>query len=273
MKKGLTKKLLLSAVTLGLAVASLGTTTYAWFTMNTTASAEAVGGSTQEDEGNFFVSTDGTNWGTTISIPALASLKPVTFDDSGAAKVLTSNTELGNAVASGASAVEGGNYYSFSIYFRSSMAGNVTATPAWTSEGMAAFNPLTTTDDLTQGTTVSVDILSALRIQTKIGDANATKYTVAKQQTGAHDDFGTALTTGTAAKYYEALIGKFSDDVKATCQDETGIADYTTETYSLEANTTLEVQYTIWLEGWDADCFNAILAQEFGLSYVFTFAA
>jgi hypothetical protein len=71
MKKNLTRKLALSAAAMGVAALSVTTTTYAWFTSNSTATASNVSGTVVDaGEGNLLVSTDAIHWGKSATFAA-----------------------------------------------------------------------------------------------------------------------------------------------------------------------------------------------------------
>lgn len=69
--KKLGKKLVLSSLSLGLAVVTLSTTTYAWYTSNTDVSANGMNGSIAggSDVG-LLISKDGSNFSTAINFTA-----------------------------------------------------------------------------------------------------------------------------------------------------------------------------------------------------------
>ena len=99
MKKNLTRKLALSAVTMGVAALTVTSTTYAWYTSNATATASTITGTAKAADGNLLIgkvtgdgksSTDATqtvddvtSWATTLTFDASsAKLSPVTWDSS-----------------------------------------------------------------------------------------------------------------------------------------------------------------------------------------------
>ncbi len=85
MNKKLTRKLTLSAVTLGVAALSLTSTTYAWFTTNGSATASGIKGSVAASDANMLIKTptgySGSNgtaaWDTTFtkSVTEIKKLK------------------------------------------------------------------------------------------------------------------------------------------------------------------------------------------------------
>ena len=107
----LTKKLLLSALSLGLAVVTLTTTTFAWYTSSTDASAAGGTGSTsgQTSDSSLMISGDkGVSWGPTATITSSEfDLIPVQWNETAKKfQVLGAN----NGVYAEKSYYDGGRY-------------------------------------------------------------------------------------------------------------------------------------------------------------------
>ena len=116
--KKLTKKLLLSAITLGLALVTLTTTTFAWYTSSTTATVaggSSTSGTTSDSTLLISKDYDSSNpetatWGKSVSFDSLGtSLIPVQWD---ATKGKFTYLEGGDAANT--------DYYQFTIYFKTS---------------------------------------------------------------------------------------------------------------------------------------------------------
>ena len=124
MKKNLTK-LALSGVALAAVAATLGTSTYAWYTTNPTVSAnDIVAGTSDTGSSSIFISKDkGTtkNWSASVKLTSAdfvtsnPSLVPVSYGKTG--KFATLNTSTG---ALNDAATAGANVAQVTLYFKSS---------------------------------------------------------------------------------------------------------------------------------------------------------
>ena len=83
MKKNLTRKLALSAVTMGVAALTVTSTTYAWYTNNGSASASSLKASTSAAEGNLLLKYGNPTSGSTGSLTAENTCTDTTAPDKG----------------------------------------------------------------------------------------------------------------------------------------------------------------------------------------------
>lgn len=276
----LTKKLLLSALALGLAVVTLTTTTFAWYTSSTTASATKGSASTSGStaDSSLMISKDGSTFGTSVELDSVeTSLIPVQW----------ASTEFQTKDGDG---VNTNNYYEFTLYFKAT---SDVAVPVYISDlaiknAKASITDLTaydnlvsssvSTDGLPNDSKYAVDVVSALDMVVSAGKkgADASTFTTTSyklDKTGLaplgfgssetpnanayYDTFMEADTASEASTYNGALIGLARNTVIGT----------------IEAGQILQVTFRIYLNGWDANCFDACRGQSFSVGLTFSSSA
>lgn len=274
MKKNLVKKLALSAVTMGVAALTVTTTTFAWFTSNTSATASSIKATTVgAGEGNLLISTDAKNWATsaTLADHSATKLAPTQLVD-GQFKDLDGTSNSANTV-------------SYTLYFSVSNVAKGAKIQMNLSDLKFGANEEPTyqqklladaASTAKAGSTVSVkygDVL-AMRIEEAVLPSDAT----AQAQEGQP---GTLFVSGAknyryraedasgadAVTYYNNILGK--EIVRPT----EGQGDYKFETtYLSTADSKIDIYqlgeeqdsavfgltFTFFIDGWDAQCFNAV---------------
>ena len=274
MKKNLVKKLALSAVTMGVAALTVTTTTFAWFTSNTSATASSIKATTVgAGEGNLLISTDAKNWATSA-----------TLDDHSATKLAPTQLVEGqfkDLEGTGNSA----NTVSYTLYFSvSNVAKGAKIQMNLSDLKFGADTEPTYQQKLLAdaastakaGSTVSVkygDVL-AMRIADAALPQDATTQAQENQPgtlfaSGAKNYRYRAedLSGADAVTYYNNILGK--EIVRPT----EGQGDYKFETtYLSTADSKIDIYqlgeeqdsavfgltFTFFIDGWDAQCFNAV---------------
>lgn len=312
--KKLGKKLVLSSLSLGLAVVTLTTTTYAWYTSNTDVSANGMNGSIAggSDVG-LLISKDGSNFSTAINFTA-ADIEAFTHNGSllEPLEYRTTSKDLGG-LQTGEDAVAAAKdhtYLQFSIYVKT------TASEFPTNEGVAATEiPVYFKSLAIENTTATLPEYNILTDYKVAGGASGWtspkgKYAVdatralnlglavGEQQAQASTDIGatplslnnyvTPVTEkGLATKvdaldYYNAVMHGGDVDTSKFISRPAAYAPVELAKASAEGLTALkavsitslesayEMVFTIWLDGWDAYCFDACRGQDFSIDFELT---
>ncbi len=288
--KKLSRKLFLSFATLALAITATVTTTYAWFTMNAEVTVSQIAGGSATVEDGIYVSLDGITYGTgaTLSETASVEFQPVTLTSENQLVFLDASAATGADFNSSTSSE--GAYAKFTLYFKVTQASTSTvdiiAFSSETSSKTAFTNTSTLSTvvapiagaqategkDFAAGSSLTVDILDALRLSTNVtvnsGTAKFSKYTVANSD----NNLGGASETGYAARVYQSVLGSFATGY-AECQSQTDLTAYTPNTTVIASDIkngdVVKVDFMLWLEGWDADCFNAVAGQSITMDLAF----
>ena len=268
----LRNKLLLSILTVALTFIALGTTTFAWFTLGGTVTAEAFTANVKSAEG-IEISLDGTEWSNTISLTAT----DVEFKD------ITSTNGIAFLGFDGQAAAAG-TYASISFKVRTTdkskaiytekLVGIESNPVAWVAD--ATFSTVT------KGDSVNFDAINAVRVAFVVGDTAKVIEIASTNNFGTTDDGkaqayadakGLDTTNAPAADDCatpDAYVVAADGVLKTAATDGQNtqleiIAANTTEASTIESGATTyyvyDVTLNVWLEGWDADCINAILGQ------------
>ena len=281
----LTKKLLLSALSLGLAVVTLTTTTYAWFTSSTDANAGAGEGtiSGETSSKTLLISTDGNSWGNYANIvDSTVDLTPLYFDGTNY-RIL--DTEEGADGTEGSIVNTG--YYSFSIMFRTTKTEfdenikiyltNVTLENI-TKDATAETNILkenTSDTGIPNGATYLVDVVRSLAlVHANVAYDLEPRATIGKAfSESGFDTVG--IDDADALVYYNQVMGTEYDRDNAEGLTELDLSDMvigeitgTTDGGYVD----LTVDFVVYLNGWDQYCFDACKGQKFSVSLEFTTA-
>lgn len=279
--KKLTRKLLLSSFALALALVTLTTTTFAWYTTNREVSATVAQSKTKGDvSGSLEISTDNSSWGPTAAvITSVDGLVPLQYISG----ELYTKDDTENAATTG-------TYLQFTVYVRTSSKlttdttvylkkltiTNKTADLATTSKSVLS------TTGMAEGTTVgskyTVDVVRALSlaISSTASTIGSTEYSYGEIATPVPDTF--TGKTGNALLYYKEVMGEKLTDSRTAAtvlSDETGSAiEVATIAKAAEASSTasagVPVVFTVWLDGWDLYCFDACQGQSFDIEFELT---
>lgn len=272
MKKNLTRKLALSAAAMGVAALSVTTTTYAWFTSNSTATASNVSGTVIDaGEGNLLVSTDAITWGKTATFAAnTTKLKPVHVN----AAANTYTDEKGTAVTDGVK--------SYTVYFNVS---NVAAgSSVHMKVNLSGFSDAVqqtlladagTSEEAKAGKKVTVGLQDVLAmnindVATFPEGATATKTAdITSPLNGkAYRYKAESEAAADAVTYYNNLLGEtisrpgtgYTDQyASTTLMGATEATDFTLYTLGDDQRSAVfGLTFTFFIDGWDYQCFNAV---------------
>lgn len=291
------RKLVLSALTVVLTVAALGTTTFAWFTLTNTAVVQPFQASVVADTG-IEVSLDGVDWYTTLTEPLISAYITSAYGSFNFTHVTTVNgfSNFNTLGASGLTNTTSG-YLEIPVYFRSNSASaidwtGVTLTSPlspWTSD--VAFTA--TTGAVVAGGSIPQDASNAMRIgiQGVVGvdpdhvvvfekpASNNNNVvlggdgsTPADFSNGGVGDDGSynyyfiktgSLVPGTDAVITAPTVTLINDSAAAQrILDMTADSTYNTAYWG-------QITIRIWLEGWDADAYNSLLARQITAGFTF----
>ena len=244
MKKGL-RKLILSGTALAAVAATLGTSTYAWYTANETVSATDISGaSAGAADASIFISKDHSAWSSTVALDqngdvtggALLPVEYVGNTTDQQTSVTSANfKDLGSVsnnayVAGNTRTVANGAAKKFTLYFRSSKISADATAPTVYLKGITLTN---TTEDYTPAdnlfytktngygvnvnqATYGVDFTQALKmvIYTDASDAGLADGNVNGksldlvnyQSTGLNSNLGTINADNNALTYYNNIM-------------------------------------------------------------------
>ena len=287
----LTKKLLLSALTLGLAVVTLTTTTFAWYTtsteVNVTNGQGTASGSTSAT--TLLISSDNTNWGKEVKLSSASNLVPVEWNPtSGKFEELNSDAEATGIYKfklylkttktweSGAQSIP--------VYLKSFTLKNTTGATKSETNILGADND---TVGAPKTALYSVNIVRALNMLV-VDNASTPNYNFydlsnIDDVTGYEESgFTNIETDANALAYYNKVMGasltKPATEA-AYSQGGTGlykalalkdimgtiVSDASAGSYQ-----TLELEFTVYINGWSNYCFDACKGQSFSLALDFT---
>ena len=345
--KKISKKLLLSVLSMAFAIVALGTTTFAWFTTNATVKATNKI-KVQSTTDSLLISNDGGSWSSSVSFdlteaaPAVQQvygagkeLGAATYRlKEGASELSTSDTFTDlekleayvGSVEADKTLATSDDYKQISFYLRCNSANKKisVASDTWTTTGVTKYNNTAafkyeSSKEVSANTDLYVSAINALRAVVDVSDlkefttgmvgassmdvldgkvSGSTTNTVAmtrqnkiyayndttsKDDTGANTvtNYGQSLAGDNAANaYINAVLGKtigqgdlVADAKYANMTPTTiGLTGAELKTTGTDAvDSIFKVTITYWLEGFDADCFDAIFGQT--LENVLTFKA
>ena len=297
MKKSLTRKLTIAVIALVFAVVSLSTSTYAWFTMSNEAQVDPFTAEVKAGEGIEIAVTPGSDIGNaqwyTGSIPgtvveaayagsfekfdALTTIDGKKFYDIKNEKI---DEDTAGEVALGA------GYVSFYVHIKSAQAGTIylsdivldskkdAAEPtAWTADAAYALDG---TKNVAVGDSVLYEVENAARVYVKdtiyekvaLGASGGNGNYVANNAVGTKNEYG-------SFKYYNSKDANDLDIAHAS--DQTTVAKIgafdEVNLGGVIVGQTLSFQVNVWIEGWDAECLNAIFAQTLSVQLNFEIRA
>ncbi len=335
--KKISRKLLVSSLSLAFATVALGTTTFAWFTTNAQVTADITVG-VQATGDSILISKDAFSWGSSVEFDESdVAMSPVTYNAAAATLSAADDTfkKLDDSAAVGGQSATS-NYLQFTVYLKVSNASkaikfdNIANEATTTAASRKRYNILKTTDfkyadntasTLAAGTKIKADAVNALRSVVDVsqeGSAATQAYQDAVENNAAAAAFGNAAITYTrrnmvaqftgegeqqtsyslddtinfgqtlagtnaANAYIEQVLGtNFSDDqaadykaanahyaaathVEGWASQATGDPVFTTSA----AEAIYALRFSYWLEGYDADCFDIIMAQVINLKLGF----
>lgn len=272
-----------SMIMLLIALVSLSTATYAWFTIGTSADVSDISFTTESKSG-ILISADGTNWKSALTVTDFkitgnrveGALSPVSTNGAATGKTLNMFTGTvgtdGKLTATKSSESGEYTYYAFDLYVKNEgstdMPFNLDATSTVTGNGTAGDNGkisyatrvafLKVGEDATKEL---ADAASADETAALIWEPNATSHsTYAKASRGATD--GTVyVTKGIAqAGTYDMSDGAATGDALVeigTSQNLSAASSGNVAITTLSGNMITKYRVYIFIEGQDIDCNNA----------------
>ncbi len=307
MKKGLKLKLGMSVASLALLAGALSTTTYAWFTTNAEAKVSNVTVNAEATSDSIYLSLDGIHFSNSISLDASnVKLTSVSYVDGAYKKYNGKDSETAaenwdattaGTVTSDATGVKGtaasdGVYLTFTVYFKTTSSGANIVFDAdnttFKNSTPEAFTLLANYGDAEAGTTYSNGYLvNATRLavtsyasgyegaqisqDASFGAATRTVYKTVDATAATYDkDNGVIKTDATnyAWKYYQAVMGKRTN-VAPTAETAEAIDSTTVVATGAKSGSIYKADFTFYVEGWDADCMDAILGQNIEMALGF----
>jgi len=300
--KRITNKLFISILTVAFAVIALGSTTFAWFTLNNVATISNFNASITAGEG-IEMSLDGSTWTTLLTQTDMENhiymnkypnfkFSAVTSADGFTSfqKINPVNTAYIGASATSETGGAGADYLTLKIYFRS-VAGTVginwtgatltSVSSDWTPD--ASFTNSTGTAIAPSGdplayTPISINGADAARISID-GDVDVIyePTPTVTGKLGLEGDLSTGEPSNGAVSYFQAKNQTVSPFGATTVTIANALdlstvqaANSATVLASVDASGTDFLMIRIWIEGWDPDCFNAILNRQLTIGLVFT---
>ncbi|MGM9972172.1 MAG: hypothetical protein ACI35W_07165 [Anaeroplasmataceae bacterium] len=329
--KKISRKLLMSILSMAFAVVALGTTTYAWFTMNATATAD-LKVNVQGGTNGVLLSTDGKTFSSDVTILTDSSnqaltgleLQPLTYDYATtpvatptAFKKFSNNAIVEAGTGASSMYLQFDLYVctsgpSQSVYFSST--GN-TVESDYADKSYVILNDFSYDDgSFIGGTAVKVDAVNALRSIVEVYEGSEERDTMQKLCKGGQKpenavewgtservlnifgfDNGVTLKAGNGSNTADDLAYNFGQTLGETNAANaylSAVSDgalngvsYPTEptlttgfgteanaiyTSANTSNLVYRVRFTFWLEGFDADCFDAIMGQTLTINLSFT---
>jgi hypothetical protein len=288
MKKNLVK-LALSGAALAAVAATLGTSTYAWYTTNPTVNANnIIGASADSGASSIFISKDTgntKNWSQTVKFADNAFTTTLTPAQPGAA----TGSFLDLAGESNTDVIKVQLYFKTSktandvnLYIKELSITNTTTTLPTADNMLYNYvNETDSTDTITVGgygvssdmATYSVDFVKALGMQVDAaGTATDQTFSLASYETA--DKTGTNTVSNPHAHEYYNKVMPANKQLSSTAVS-TGQAKTTTLTKAPiavlpAAGTAVEVDFYIFLNGWNDYCYDACQGQQFTLNMSFT---
>jgi hypothetical protein len=314
--KKLTQKLVLSVITMALVVVALGTSTFAWFTLQNTATLEAFSGQVTSGEGievslgdfsgTQSISTS-SSWVTVISTSQIQNrLSAMYVDGTNPLKFTDVTSPNGQDIVlkdgSPAGALSG-KYVQFNLYFRSNTAKTITLTDASFGETAAKDWPVDVAFKgannnagsavLASGSTVKVAARQAARVSVfgstgetyELSESLGTSPSADLYNSNALPSVSYASGTEFGAAAYAIAKGNpvayAAQTIAPTFTTSTGNSiDLVTLAAPAGEFATLTAGYfygkvtvRVWIEGWDADAFDALFETSLFVDLKFGVAA
>ena len=290
MKKSLKLKLGMSVASLALLAGALSTTTYAWFTTNAEAKTSNIEVNAEATSDSIYLSLDGTHFSNSVAITASdVKLTAVSYNTSAYQKYTGNDADAWGAVTEGkvtstdgvtGTAAEGA-YLSFTIYFKTTAtnASNIvfdSTKTTFTNGANKDFTLLANYGTAQAGTTYSDGYLvNATRLavtsyatgvagatastSSEFGEGTRAVYNTKDANVLAKDKGGAVERENAAWNYYQAVMGTKTTTLVA--DGATDITDTTVVAKNATAGNVYKADFAFYVEGWDADCMDAILDQ------------
>lgn len=300
--KNVRRKMVLAAIMIIFTIVALGTSTYAWFTLNNTAKVEQIEMTVSAGAGIELSLTGkdpGYNWKSELTFSDIKNMSTFKFE-----KFDAVTTEDGKAMTyRNNSTAATTDYIEFDLWFKVdniSFAENETGGiflydynnpggtyiesdgKSWTPDVEFTYDDGDVRSPSTSAKTYyakdAIRLSFAYDESSKVFDLSQDSTNPSRgygYQYGAIDYYNkktgesiSAATTGPEVVYKNQLTRiDGNDNVESTSDTKSLVCNLTAEAGSLVGKTTIR----IWLEGWDADCFNAIYSDKITAQLKFKF--
>lgn len=294
MKKSLRRKLIMSAVAVGVAAVGTTASTYAWFVTNNDVSS-SVSGSVEASDASLFISNDGNTYGTKGVEPN------ADFSKLAMAPLQMKKTDHKLYDLNDAEKTANIDYMSFSLYFSvqnlnpekndysivlSTTAKDNDSEKAKTHEAQTTIEAASTYKEITQGASLWDNVLKSMNIaiaqeysaSNTFTDSSTTKYYEVNKSSAIYDGLA----------YYNKITGNEKTEADTETLESTPLTTTDLETSdnvatktaisakgdvtvisSIPGNGYYKLDFVVWLNGWDSACFDAIASHTFDLDFNF----
>ena len=277
MTKTIKRKLILSGITLAIAGFAATASTFAWFTSNSTVSTSSVTGTVASDASIYIKNSTDANWGNTATLNIGDTVfAPVQTSDGASFKTVDNKD------------ADAKSYFQFTLEFTGTVGTGISMTKASfakaTSDVFTLKADAGDSEDVKKGKTLELDVVDAIQMV-------VTTPTQANTETSTNTTTTTSNTTKTykyspdetvnynALTYYNNMLGTtltgqntnstLSSDVYLKNVNASKAGDIFLGYIPKDNENVLSVTFTIFLDGWDQECFDAICAQTFKASLSF----
>ena len=291
-------KLMISAITLAFAVVAVVSTTFAWFTMNTTNTVEDMDFTATSGSG-LYMSLDGTNYYTSLNINhfkdfALASGNENKIKGFKNGENLNPVTLLadGTTLATSTKSVATTGYVQFTLHFKSSVKSTVKVSDLTLKTVFAedVIAPSVTLNDVSEFWDAHGASEGSIKLETVLANAARVKVEAIDGETKASQYIDPNLNAGykgietvlansvshqylnhVSPKEAKEIVSKYGENVSSVIYtDYKGLQDTTLLTLKQSGEEFVgSVTVTLWIEGFDQDCFDVLFKQNltFGISF------
>lgn len=284
--KKLTRKLFISILSMAFAVIAIGTTTFAWITISTTAKVDTFDANVEAGAGGIELSWDGSTGWTTLLQNAndhynkdFAGFSDICYDTTNGNREGFYDMKINGQTAEKETIADGNNekYVTFTFHVKNTNANtpitlNVTGTTfdSYAAGGENTPNPFVSDIKFSYGENETETTVNAASEVKQFVVANAARMMI---QAGTNtpviyekkaDTLNTVHAAideanGAAHAYFIAKNYKFGDLHHS--EYDTYESDEPSTLCTIEKGGTTTVTVTIWIEGWDNECHANILAQ------------
>lgn len=290
MKKNLTRKLALSAVTMGVAALTVTSTTYAWYTTNNTASANTLKAGTQAAEGNLLIRNNNgndssINEASTTVAPNTGYSPSITLTDMSSAKLMTPaqlNSDNFVGLDGSTAAIVNNHYVWFSVDVPAGKTATIslyTGTFTFSEKRTQTLTMSNTTLDSTgeakdaSSISVGLEDVLAMRVTTVGTATSGVTYSASDKN---YRYLAETTDSQDALVYYNNVMGLTGKDAKTrptsgysfestylgSTSSSSMIALATiSNTGTAQTNYKFGLCFTLFIDGWDKECYNAIGGQ------------
>lgn len=282
--KKLTRKLFISILSMAFAVIAIGTTTFAWITISTTAEVDTFDANVEAGAGGIELSWDGSTGWTTLLLNAkdhyntgFKGFSDICYDRSNGNSEGFYDMKINGQTAVKETIADGNNekYVTFTFYVKNTNANTpitlkVTGTTfdSYAAGGVNTPNPFVSDIAFSYGESVNVTaasevsqfvVANAARMMIKAGNSSPVIYEkAAVDGNTVHAEID--QTKGAAHAYFKAKNYNFG--TLSNSEYDTYKNNQEAELCTIQGGAEpVAITVTIWIEGWDNECHANILSQ------------